>query len=442
MASRYWVGGTGTWDASNTTNWSASSGGAGGASVPTAADAVLFDAASGGGTCTIGATVPCLTLNLSGYTGTLAFGTNKIEIAGNAATIFTQTTSCNVSGTPLIDLTYTGSTGTRVISALSLAAANTISFNVLGGTDIFSMVNTSRVRKLNFTGFSGSLAATSRVVYGDLTLSPTMTITAGAGGTSLRAVTSGDTNTLTTNGVAINNFLRQDTSGTWRLGDNLTFGATYGLIHEGGTFDANGHNISTTYVTSSNSSTRVLSLGTGTWTVSGSGTAWDCTTSTNLTVSASTGVIDMTSASAKTFAGGGKAWPTLNQGGTGALTITGANTFANLTNTVQPATITFPASTTTTVSAFGVSGTSGNLITLNSSTSGTRATLSDASGVNSVSFCDIKDINATGGAIWNALTSNGNIDGGNNLNWNFSATPQTVSEVTYTLRSFTTPRRF
>ena len=129
----------------------------------------------------------------------------------------------------------------------------------------------------------------------------------------------------------------------------------------------------------------------------------------------------MTSASAKTFAGGGKAWPTLNQGGTGALTITGANTFANITNTVQPATITFPASTTTTVSAFGVSGTSGNLITLNSSTSGTRATLSDASGVNSVSFCDIKDINATGGATWSSFTSNGNVDSGNNVGWDFFA---------------------
>ena len=38
MANRYWVGGTGNWDAT-TTNWSASSGGAGGASSPV--DAVV-----------------------------------------------------------------------------------------------------------------------------------------------------------------------------------------------------------------------------------------------------------------------------------------------------------------------------------------------------------------------------------------------------------------
>ncbi len=46
MASRYWVGGTGSWNSTNTTNWSATSGGAGGASVPTSADDVFINAAS------------------------------------------------------------------------------------------------------------------------------------------------------------------------------------------------------------------------------------------------------------------------------------------------------------------------------------------------------------------------------------------------------------
>lgn len=50
MANRYWVGGSGTWSSTNTANWSSSSGGPGGASVPTAADYVYFDANSGSGT--------------------------------------------------------------------------------------------------------------------------------------------------------------------------------------------------------------------------------------------------------------------------------------------------------------------------------------------------------------------------------------------------------
>jgi hypothetical protein len=83
----------------------------------------------------------------------------------------------------------------------------------------------------------------------------------------------------------------------------------------------------------------------------------------------------MTSASSKTFAGGGFSYPTLNQGGAGTLVITGANTFANISNTVQPCTITFPASINTTVSNFNVNGTAGNLVTINSSTPGTRFNL-------------------------------------------------------------------
>ena len=48
MATFYWVGGSGTWDANTTTNWASSSGGAGYAGVPTSADDVVFDANSGG----------------------------------------------------------------------------------------------------------------------------------------------------------------------------------------------------------------------------------------------------------------------------------------------------------------------------------------------------------------------------------------------------------
>ena len=46
MADRYWVGGNGTWNSTNTANWSSTSGGSGGASVPTAGDNVYFDDSS------------------------------------------------------------------------------------------------------------------------------------------------------------------------------------------------------------------------------------------------------------------------------------------------------------------------------------------------------------------------------------------------------------
>lgn len=65
MANRFWVGGTGNWDAATTTHWSATSGGAGGASVPTSSDNVTFDSASNasGYTVTLTATANCLDLS-------------------------------------------------------------------------------------------------------------------------------------------------------------------------------------------------------------------------------------------------------------------------------------------------------------------------------------------------------------------------------------------
>lgn len=47
MSDRFWVGGSGEWNGSDTTHWSASSGGVGGASVPTSSDNVFFDPNSG-----------------------------------------------------------------------------------------------------------------------------------------------------------------------------------------------------------------------------------------------------------------------------------------------------------------------------------------------------------------------------------------------------------
>lgn len=64
MATRYWVGGTGTWDPSSTTNWATTSGGSGGASAPTSSDDVIFDANSGTGS----GVVTCTGGNCAGFT--------------------------------------------------------------------------------------------------------------------------------------------------------------------------------------------------------------------------------------------------------------------------------------------------------------------------------------------------------------------------------------
>lgn len=68
MANRYWVGGTASWDAVAGTKWATTSGGAGGAAVPTSADDVFFDANSTG-TVTATSSAVCHDLDCRNFAG-------------------------------------------------------------------------------------------------------------------------------------------------------------------------------------------------------------------------------------------------------------------------------------------------------------------------------------------------------------------------------------
>jgi hypothetical protein len=96
---------------------------------------------------------------------------------------------------------------------------------------------------------------------------------------------------------------------------------------------------------------------------------------------------------------------------------------------------------TSTVGAFATSGT--NQKFLQSTSAGNQATISQASGTVNVSYLTIQDSNATGGAAWNAYVNQQNIDAGNNDGWDFGLSPVVGAyEYTYSLRSFTQPKRF
>jgi hypothetical protein len=351
------------------------------------------------------------------------FGTGEISCSGTG-TVWTTATATNltVSGTPVVNVTSTGATAITV-STGALSEANSISFNFTGGTYNLSFLNVSlhSARNVDFTGYAGTLQATSQVnVYGNLTLSTGMSLTATTSNLKFSA-TSG-TKTITSNGKTMDFPITFDgAGGTFQLQDAMTLGSTRTVTFTNGTVDLNGFTL-TGGIARTLSGTKNITFNGGTLLLSGSGaSAWNAS-STNFTTTAGTGTgaISMTSASAKTFNGGGATYNcNLNQGGAGDLTITGSNTFNDITNSVQPATILFTAGTTQTVSDFTLSGTAGNLIIIDSTTA-SQFTLSKASGTVSVSFVDIADSNATGGATWNAFTSNGNVDGGNNTGWIFS----------------------
>jgi hypothetical protein len=149
-----------------------------------------------------------------------------------------------------------------------------------------------------------------------------------------------------------------------------------------GTFDAAGYNFTSSQTgsvgfQSTGTATRTLAIGSGTFSIASTGSPAASFTSTGLTVTG-TGTISLTSASAKTFAGGGvQTYPTLNQGGTGTLTVSGSNRFAAMTNTVIGSVL-FTGGTTNEFTTFNLDGASGNLLTL-SSTNTTQAILKQPS---------------------------------------------------------------
>jgi hypothetical protein len=147
-----------------------------------------------------------------------------------------------------------------------------------------------------------------------------------------------------------------------------------------GTFDANGYNVTLSGSSSAVdlddlTSTRTVAVGSGTWTIAGTG-GWDASPSTGLTVTG-TGIISLTSASAKTFIGGDLSYSgiTVNQGGAGTLTVTGNNTFANITNTATGATTLNFGTTTQRVANFTATGTAGNVLTIQGSSATSPCTL-------------------------------------------------------------------
>jgi fibronectin-binding autotransporter adhesin len=182
--------------------------------------------------------------------------------------------------------------------------------------------------------------------------------------------------TLTSAGRTFTQGFTIDTPGgsvTLQDAFETTFSSSFILKLDSGTFNANDYNV-TLYGSlggwsSTNSNTRTIVIGSGTWTMAGSGTPWNTQTITGLTVTG-TGTLSFTSASTKTFSIGTNTSSfsglTINQGGAGQLNLNGNNSFANITNTYSATgatTISFGA-TTQRVADFTATGTAGNVLTI------------------------------------------------------------------------------
>lgn len=155
MADRYWRGGTGTWN-TTTTNWSDTSGGAGGFSAPTANDDVYIDANSNTGTTaftiTLGATVNCRSINFQADAlCTLARGSSSMNINGSWYNSTSATFA--TTGTATIQFVNNASMNGGDINWNGVSSGtNSLIFNGVGATWTFqSAFSTSAAGILTHT---------------------------------------------------------------------------------------------------------------------------------------------------------------------------------------------------------------------------------------------------------------------------------------------------
>lgn len=185
MADRYWVGGSGTWDATSTANWSVSSGGAGGASVPTAADNVLFDTNSGGITLytvtIVGAALPCLDITVTGTNTRIGGGSTNINVSGSMSLV------AGSQWTNFGTVTFVSTTAGRTITTNGVSMGGNISFDGAGSWTLNGAISMAGVVVLRQGTFNtGGFALTTAGITSSVTTtrainlgSSTVTLTSG-----------------------------------------------------------------------------------------------------------------------------------------------------------------------------------------------------------------------------------------------------------------------
>ena len=223
MATKYWVGGTGTWDGFTATNWSDTSGGAGGAIAPCALDDVVFNSASNatGYTVTINTGAVCRDLTIAGP------ASGNVTVAGSGVLgVFGSLTlpATGITRTYTGAITFRATTTGKTITTNGVTLASAITFNGVGGKwtlqDAFSTSG-------NITFIAGELDTDSKNFTTTGTVSASNGIasilTLGASAVSCNNWQTNNTVTLNAGTSTITN----TQSGNAALGTSGFSGATY-----------------------------------------------------------------------------------------------------------------------------------------------------------------------------------------------------------------------
>ena len=330
-------------------------------------------------------------------------GTNTTW-SGSSSWALTSGGTGNDNNFPLAQDTAVINNSTTLTGTLSLEAYN------IGALDCSART----------TGITLSHAA-SATRYGSYTLGSGVTVS----GTITQTFSGRGTMVFTSAGKTITFFVFVDTpSGTLQLGDAFT--STQTILVNSGTFNANNYNLTCTTFSSSNSNTRTITMGSGLWTLSSTGTVWNTLTATNLTLNKNTAniLLSNTTTTARTFAGGGLTYNKLTVGGatgTSVLTISGTNSFTEVASTKTVAHTVRFSSDQGTIGIWSITGTSGNVVTVDSNTAGTRRTFNLTNVTSGINFLSVKDIGVNQTDRFYVGTNSTNVS--NNLNVLFTDPP-------------------
>jgi hypothetical protein len=264
----------------------------------------------------------------------------------------------------------TGSGGTPDINQFPLAQDTAVFDNTgsAGTVTVDAAWNIGTFDASLRTSAMALTATSSFFVYGDWKFGTGVTSNSTA---NVPTFSKNGIQTITSNGIQFNCPITINNPNAYvQLADALSLGATRTLTLTTGTFDAVTYNVTTGLF--SGSAGTMLRMGSGTWTLSGTGTVWDQSDSAIQFAGTSTIVLSDTSTTARTFTGGGFYYNKLTIGGTtgtSTLSFPQGNTYGELASTKTVAhTILFGSTLTHNIGKWSVTGTAGNVVTVGPTT--------------------------------------------------------------------------
>lgn len=335
-------------------------------------------------------------------TRTITMGSGTWTLKSTSGTIWDTTTTTNLTltrGTSTVDCTATPGAG-RTLSMNAVAVNN---LKISAGTDTVTFTSVS-CNDLDFTGFSGTWAGTTALnISGSLTISAGMTRTFTSGGLGIVFSATSGIKTITSNGKTFASAITfNGVGGTWQFQDDFTNAAASLVTFTAGTLDANNKNINIGFlVAATGTGVRTLTMGSGTWTMSGSqvspgvgNPAWNTSQATNFTLNPGTSTILLTGVNSAITNTATKRVNHVQVGGSGGGTVTINNLTCN--------DLSFPYTGSKTITTGGATNLSGSL-TMPTAT----LTAGNLGGLTFSATSGTKTITTNGKTVATSITFNG-----------------------------------